>query len=240
MNKDRKAEIVEEVASLIEGAGAVFAVDYRGISVPEAAELRQRLGEAGASFRVVKNTLTRLAADRAEAEQLKQLLEGPTALTFVRPDGDPVLAAKALSTFRRERELLEFKGGQMEGEPLTVEQLQALARLPGREALQAQLVAMIASPITGLVRGLNGLIAGLASQLRQIAEQGLVGGGEGAPEGGRPAAEAPEEASQPAQQEAQQQEASDEAQESSGEGEGSEPSTEAQEEKSDESPPGGE
>jgi large subunit ribosomal protein L10 len=236
MNKDRKAEIVEEVASLIEGAGAVFAVDYRGLSVPEAAELRQRLGEAGASFRVVKNTLTRLAADRAEAGELKQLLEGPTALTFVRPDGDPVLAAKALSTFRRERELLEFKGGQMEGASLTVEELQALARLPGREALQAQLVAMIASPITGLVRGLNGLIAGLASQLRQIAEQGLVGGGEAE----RPAAEAPEEASQPAQQEAQQREASDEAQESSGEGEGSEPSTEAQQEKSDESPPEGE
>jgi large subunit ribosomal protein L10 len=239
MNKERKAEIVEEVASLIEGAGAVFAVDFRGISVPEAAELRQRLGEAGASFRVVKNTLTRLAADRAEAAELKQLLEGPTALTFVKPDGDPVLAAKALSTFRRERALLEFKGGQMEGAPLSVEELQALARLPGREALQAQLVAVIASPITGLVRGLNGLIAGLASQLRQIAEQGLVGGGDAeVPE--RPAAEAPEEASQPAQQEAQRQEASDEAQESSGEGEGSEPSTEAEQEKSDESPSEGE
>ena len=236
MNKDRKAEIVEEVASLIEGAGAVFAVDYRGLSVPEAAELRQRLGEAGASFRVVKNTLTKLAADRAEAGELKQLLEGPTALTFVRPDGDPVLAAKALSTFRRERELLEFKGGQMEGAALTVEELQALARLPGREALQAQLVAMIASPITGLVRGLNGLIAGLASQLKQIAEHGLVGDGEAE----RPAAEAPEEASQPAQQEAQKQEASEEARESSGEGEGSEPSTEAEQEKSDESPPEGE
>ncbi|HYY23788.1 MAG TPA: 50S ribosomal protein L10 [Thermoleophilaceae bacterium] len=239
MNKDRKAEIVQEVASLIEGAGAVFAVDYRGISVPEAAELRRRLGEAGASFRVVKNTLTRLAADRAEAAELKQLLDGPTALTFVKPDGDPVLAAKALSTFRRERELLEFKGGQMEGAPLSVEELQALARLPGREALQAQLVAVIASPITGLVRGLNGLIAGLASQLRQIADQGLVGGGD-AQAAARPAAEAPEEASQPAQQEAQRQEASDEAQESSGEGEGSEPSTEAEQEKSDESPSEGE
>jgi large subunit ribosomal protein L10 len=239
MNKDRKAEIVQEVASLIEGAGAVFAVDYRGISVPEAAELRRRLGEAGASFRVVKNTLTRLAADRAEAAELKQLLDGPTALTFVKPDGDPVLAAKALSTFRRERELLEFKGGQMEGAPLSVEELQALARLPGREALQAQLVAVIASPITGLVRGLNGLIAGLASQLRQIADQGLVGGGD-AQAAERPAAEAPEEASQPAQQEAQRQEASDEAQESSGEGEGSEPSTEAEQEKSDESPSEGE
>ena len=239
MNKDRKAEIVQEVASLIEGAGAVFAVDYRGISVPEAAELRRRLGEAGASFRVVKNTLTRLAADRAEAAELKQLLDGPTALTFVKPDGDPVLAAKALSTFLRERELLEFKGGQMEGAPLSVEELQALARLPGREALQAQLVAVIASPITGLVRGLNGLIAGLASQLRQIADQGLVGGGD-SQAAERPAAEAPEEASQPAQQEAQRQEASDEAQESSGEGEGSEPSTEAEQEKSDESPSEGE
>ena len=178
MNKEQKQQRVEEVASQIQESEAIFAVDYRGISVPQAAELRARLNEAGASFRVVKNTLTLLAADKAGAEELKGLLEGPTAFTFVSPDGDPVLAAKALATFRREHEVLDFKGGRMEGDEISVEQIQALARLPARDMLNAQLVGMVASPMTGLVRGLNQMIAGLASQLRQIADQGLVGGAE--------------------------------------------------------------
>jgi large subunit ribosomal protein L10 len=177
MNKEQKTAVVEEVASQIEESEAVFAVDYRGISVPQAAELRERLTEAGARFRVVKNTLTLLAVDKAGAEELKELLEGPTAFTFVPADGDPVLAAKALSTFRREHEVLEFKGGRMGGNSVSIEEIQALARLPAHEVLNAQVVGLIASPITGLVRGLNQLIAGLASQLHQIADQGLVGGG---------------------------------------------------------------
>jgi large subunit ribosomal protein L10 len=177
MNRDQKAAAVEEVATQIQESEAVFAVDYRGISVPQAAELRAKLNEAGARFRIVKNTLTQLSADKAGAESLKELLEGPTAFTFVAADGDVALAAKALAQFRRETELLEFKGGVMGGEVLTVEQLAALSRLPAREVLHAQLVGVVASPITGLVRGLNALIAGLAIQLQQIAEQGLVGGG---------------------------------------------------------------
>jgi large subunit ribosomal protein L10 len=177
MNRDQKAAAVEEVATQIKESEAVFAVDYRGISVPQAAELRAKLNDAGARFRVVKNTLTQLSADKAGAESLKELLEGPTAFTFVAADGDVALAAKALAQFRRETELLEFKGGVMGGEVLTVEQIGALSRLPARDLLHGQLVAMIASPITGLVRGLNALIAGLAIQLQQIAEQGLVGGG---------------------------------------------------------------
>jgi large subunit ribosomal protein L10 len=176
MNKEQKTAVVEEVASQIQGSEAIFAVDYRGISVPQAAELRARLTEAGARFRVVKNTLTLLAADKAGAEELKELLEGPTAFTFVPTEGDPALAAKALATFRREHDVLEFKGGRMGGDVLSVEELQALAQLPAREVLNAQVVGMVASPITGLVRGLGQLIAGLASQLQQIADQGLVGG----------------------------------------------------------------
>src|SRR3954471_5618417 len=168
MNRDQKAAAIEEVATRIQDAEAVFAVDYRGISVPQAAELRQRLNEAGASFRVVKNTLTILAADKAGTEHLKELLEGPTAFTFVSGEGDPALAAKALATFGREHDVLEFKGGRMSGNVLTVEELQALARLPAHEVLNAQVVGLIASPITGLVRGLNQLIAGLAMQLQQI------------------------------------------------------------------------
>src|SRR3954464_6088858 len=109
MNRDQKAAVVEELAEEIRGADAVFAVDYRGISVPQAAELRGRLRDADATFRVVKNTLTERAADQAGTATLKALLVGPTALTFVR--GDAALAAKAIATFARETDTLAFKGG---------------------------------------------------------------------------------------------------------------------------------
>src|ERR671924_1310218 len=102
MNRDQKAAVVDEVATQIQESEAVFAVDYRGISVPQAAELRTKLNDAGARFRVVKNTLTLRAAEQAGADDLKEVLEGPTAFTFVRPDGDVALAAKALSQFNRE------------------------------------------------------------------------------------------------------------------------------------------
>ena len=191
--------MVEEVAAQIQESEAVFAIDYRGISVPQAATLRERLTEAGARFRVVKNTLTLLAADKAGAEALKEVLEGPTAFTFVSPEsGDVALAAKALAQFKREHDLLDFKGGLMNGEPLTAEQIAELARLPARDVLRGQLVGMIAAPITGLVRTLNALIAGLAIQLKQIADEGMV------PVGGAPAEEATtgdEEAAAPAAEE---------------------------------------
>jgi large subunit ribosomal protein L10 len=194
MNRDQKAAVVEEVAAQIKESEAVFAVDYRGISVPQAAELRTKLTDAGARFRVVKNTLTELAADRAGAESLKEVLEGPTAFTFVTAEeGDVALAAKALAQFKRQYDVLDFKGGVMNGEPLSAEQIGEIARLPGKEMLHAQLVGVIASPITGLVRGLNALIAGLAIQLRQIADEGMVPRGEGAAEAAAAEADAPAE-----------------------------------------------
>ena len=200
MNRDQKAAVVEEVAAQIKESEAVFAVDYRGISVPQAAELRVKLNEAGARFRVVKNTLTLLAADKAGAEALKEVLDGPTAFTFVTAEGgDVALAAKALAQFRRENDLLEFKGGVMNGEVLTAEQIGELSRLPSLDVLHGQLVGVIASPITGLVRGLNALIAGVAIQLQKIVDEGLL------PAGEAPAAEpeAPaEEAEAPAAEEA--------------------------------------
>jgi large subunit ribosomal protein L10 len=210
MNRDQKAAVVEEVAAQIQESEAVFAVDYRGISVPQAAELRTKLNEAGARFRVVKNTLTQLAADKAGAESLKEALEGPTAFTFVAADGgDVALAAKALAQFRRETELLEFKGGLMGGEVLTVEQITALSRLPARDVLHGQLVGVIASPITGLVRGLNSLIAGLAIQMQQIVDQGLLPAREAPAEAASeaPADEPPAEAEQEAQAEQAEEEA---------------------------------
>ena len=142
MNRDQKAAVIDEVAGQITGSEAVFAVDYRGISVPQAAELRIRLRGADATFRVVKNTLTDLAADRAGAEGLKELLTGPTAMTFVR--GDAAAAAKALRDFRRStgNQLLEFKGGWMNG-----------------------------APLSGLAGALNNLIGGLARALQGVADQ---------------------------------------------------------------------
>jgi large subunit ribosomal protein L10 len=169
MNREQKAAAVAEIAESIKEAGAVFAVDYRGISVPQAAELRTRLRDVDATFRVVKNSLTERAVDEVGADTLKALLEGPTALTFVR--GDAALAAKAIQTFRRETDTLEFKGGLLGDEAVDIEQLLALARLPARDVLYGQLVGVVASPISGLVRGLNALIAGLALQLGQIAEK---------------------------------------------------------------------
>ncbi len=169
MNKEQKIEAVAQIAQQIEESQAVFAIDYRGITVSQIASVRAQLGDVDASFRVVKNSLTELAADKAGAEHLKSLLEGPTALTFVR--GDAAAAAKAISTFNRETDLLPFKGGIMDGEPIEVEQLKIIARLPAREVLYGQLVGMIAAPVGGLVRGLGGLIGGLAVALGQIQAQ---------------------------------------------------------------------
>jgi large subunit ribosomal protein L10 len=203
MNREQKAAAVAEIAESLKEADAVFAVDYRGISVPQAAELRTRLREVDATFRVVKNSLTERAADEIGADALKALLEGPTALTFVR--GDAALAAKALQTFRRETDKLEFKGGLLGSETVDTEQILALARLPARDVLYGQLVGVVASPITGLVRGLNALIAGLALQLGQIAEKkesGEIPAGE-PPADMVAAAEAPAaEAEAPASEEA--------------------------------------
>ena len=174
MNREEKSAAIQEIAAQIEGSEAIFAVDYRGISVPQAAELRAKLREADASFRIVKNRLTKIAADKAGEERLAELLKGPTALTFVR--GDTAAAAKAITSFNKEHEVLTYKGGYMGETSLDQDGFKAIARLPGREVLIGQFAGVVASPITGVVRGLNALIQGLASQLGQIAEKGLVTG----------------------------------------------------------------
>src|SRR3954466_3815211 len=186
MNRDEKAAVIEEVASQIQEAQAIFAVDYRGLSVRQAADLRGRLIAIDANLRVVKNTLTERAADQVGAEVLKQFLEGPTAFTFVK--GDPVLAAKALAAFRRESQLPEFKGGWMDGKEISVAEIEALSRLPSLDVMHGQLVGMIAAPLTGLARSLNAILSGIAVALGQIQEKGLVG--QGAPADGEAPAEA--------------------------------------------------
>src|SRR5215203_4349477 len=178
MDKEQKTAVVEELAEELKDAKAIFAVDYRGISVPQAAELREGLRDADTRFRIVKNRLTLRAADAAGTDGLKDHLSGPTAPALVK--GDAALAAKTLNRLGSEWELLDYKGGLMDGEELDPDSFTAIAKLPGREALNAQLAGVVASPLTGLVRGLGSMIQGLALQLGQIAEQGLVSG-EGVP-----------------------------------------------------------
>lgn len=169
MNREQKAAAIAEIAENINESQAIFAVDYRGISVPQVAELRAKLREADASFRVVKNSLTERAADETGAADLKAYLQGPTALTFVR--GDAALAAKAVADYARVTQLLPFKGGLMDGGVVDAEQIRAISRLPSREVLYGQLVGIVASPVSGLVRTLSALIGGLAVALGQVQEQ---------------------------------------------------------------------
>jgi large subunit ribosomal protein L10 len=210
MNRDQKAAAIAEIAAHIDSSQAVFAVDYKGISVPQAAELRATLRESDATFKVVKNSLTERAADEAGATTLKELLQGPTALTFVR--GDIATAAKALADYGRATQLLPFKGGLMDGAALDAEQIRALSRLPSREALYGQLVGVVASPLNGLVRTLGALVGGLAVALGQVQEKKQSGeipagevpaetAAEAAPEEPAPPAEATDAQAEPEQDE---------------------------------------
>src|SRR3954447_1733113 len=195
MNREQKAAAIEEIATEITESSAVLAVDPTGLSVSQSAEIRTALRAVDARLRIVKNTLTLRAADKAGVEELKALLEGPTALTFVR--GDAAAAAKAIADYSRQTDLLPFKGGLMDGAPLEIEQIKAIARLPSRDVLYGQLVGMVASPITGLARGLNALLSGVAIALGQVqakAEAGEIelgqgGGGETAAAEAAPAAD---------------------------------------------------
>ena len=206
MNRDQKSAVIDEIAASITESSAVFAIDYRGISVEQARELRTRLRDADATLRVVKNSLTERAADKAGTEQLKALLQGPTALTFVR--GDSALAAKSIADFARVTQLLAFKGGLMDGAAVSPAEITTIARLPSRDVLYGQLVGLVANPITGLARTLNALIAGLAIQLGGILGQREAAGEKvQAPAAAPPAAAEPEpetttEAEVPAESEA--------------------------------------
>jgi large subunit ribosomal protein L10 len=196
MNRDQKSVAIAEIASHIDESDAIFAVDYRGITVEQVAELRAKLRESDATFKVVKNSLTERAADQVGAESLKDYLSGPTALTFVR--GDIATAAKAIADYARATQLLPFKGGLMEGATLDVDQIRSLSRLPSRDVLYGQLVGVVASPVSGLVRSLGGLLGGLAvalGQVRQKKQSGEI------PAGNAPAAEAPAAAGETAEPE---------------------------------------
>ncbi|MCK9249575.1 MAG: 50S ribosomal protein L10 [Solirubrobacteraceae bacterium] len=172
MNREQKSEAVAEIAQSIEESEAVIVVDYRGLTVDQAGELRGRLREADTSLTVAKNTLTGIAVDRVgeRAEPLRPFLAGPTALAYVK--GDVAAAAKAITTFAKENgDLPAFKGGVLSGKGLDVAEINAISKLPSREVLYGQLVGIVASPITGTARGLNALLSGVAIALGQVHEQ---------------------------------------------------------------------
>ena len=212
MNRDQKATAIADIAERIGESQAIFAVDYRGITVAQVAELRSNLRAADATFTVVKNSLTERAADQVGAETLKDFLAGPTALTFVR--GDAAVAAKAIADYARATQLLPFKGGVMDGSLLDVDQIRALSKLPSREVLYGQLVGVVASPVSGLVRTLAALVGGLAvalGQVREKKESGEIPAGDppasAEPEAPPAEAEAPAEAAPAAEAEAPAEEA---------------------------------
>jgi len=168
LKREEKARIVEELTEKLKGNSVVL-VNYQGINVAQSTQLRERSREAGIEFMVAKNTLAQLAADRAGAEGISELLVGPTAMAF---SEDPVAGAKLMAEFSNEVEPFELKGGLLEGgRVVDAAGVAALARLPGREQLIAQVVGGIQSPLAGLVNVLNGTIRNLAVVLNQVAEQ---------------------------------------------------------------------
>jgi large subunit ribosomal protein L10 len=191
MNRQQKEQAVGELTHEFSEAEAVYAVDYRGLTVAQLSELRGRLLQQDTKLKVVKNSVTKLAADQAEVSTISEHLAGPTALAFVR--GDAAAAAKTLQGFVKESdEILELKGGLLNGKALSSADVVAIAKLPSRETLVQQLVTLIAQPISGTARTLNAILAAVPVQLQKIADEGLIGGN--APAAEAPAAEAPAEA----------------------------------------------
>jgi large subunit ribosomal protein L10 len=168
LKREEKARIIEELTEKLTGNSVVL-VDYQGINVTQSTQLRERSREAGIEFIVAKNTLAQLAADRAGAEGISELLVGPTAMAF---SEDPVAGAKLMAEFSNEVESFELKGGLLEGgRVVDAAGVAALSRLPGREQLIAQVIGGIQFPLAGLVNVLNGTIRNLAVVLNQVAEQ---------------------------------------------------------------------
>ncbi len=178
MLKSDKERIVDELAAELTAADTLIVADYRGLTNKQLEALRDVLLEHGARFRIVKNTLTRRAAERAGADALLVMLEGPTAIAFIESGGDPAAVAKALAATAKETNVLELRGGIFEGATLSSEEVGRLATLPPVDVLRGQLVGVIVAPITqllGLVsaplRDLHGL---LEARIKQLEEEGQI------------------------------------------------------------------
>jgi large subunit ribosomal protein L10 len=176
--RENKERIVDELAAELGSADTLIVADYRGLTNKQLEALRDELIPHGARFRIVKNTLTRRAAERAGADELLVMLEGPTAIAFIESAGDPAAVAKALAKTARDTNVLTLRGGILEGETLSGEEVDRLATLPPLDVLRGQLVGAVVAPLTqllGLVsaplRDLHGLIE---ARITQLEEQGEV------------------------------------------------------------------
>ncbi len=177
MHKEEKERVVEELSERLRSSEAMLVADYRGLTNSQLAALRVRLIDHGAKLSVVKNTLTRRAAEAAGTESLLALLEGPTAIAFVAADGDPVAVAKALSDSARETKILTLRGGVLSGNSITADEIERLAKLPPLDILQGQLVGVIVAPLSQLaavlhapLQNLVGLIDARITQLEEGGE----------------------------------------------------------------------
>ena len=178
MLKTDKERIVAELAADLGSAETLIVADYRGLTNKQLEALRDELLEHGARFRIVKNTLTRRAAEQAGADALLVMLEGPTAIAFIESSGDPAAVAKALAATAKETNVLTLRGGILEGKTLSGDEVDRLATLPPLDVLRAQLVGAIVAPLTQLsalvsapLRDLHGLID---ARIKQLEEQGQV------------------------------------------------------------------
>jgi large subunit ribosomal protein L10 len=187
MKREQKEQVVDELTQRLKAADTLLVADYRGLTMPQIDELRTRLLESGARFTVVKNTLTRRAAEAAGADALLALLEGPSAIAFLEADGDMVAAAKALADAARETNVLEIRGGIMQGRSVTAAEVQSLAMLPPAEVLRSQVLGAIVAPLTALAGLVNAPLQNLVGLIDARIEQ--LGGEEAAPTGEERAAE---------------------------------------------------
>jgi len=176
MLRSEKERVVEQLAERLRATETLMVADYRGLTMPEIDELRTRLLEAGARFTVVKNTLTKLAAEAAGTTEVLELIDGPTAIAFLDADGDPAAVAKVLNDTAKTNDVLVIRGGLLEGNVVGDAEIKRLATLPSAEVLRAQLVGAVAGPLTMVVglftAPLRDLVGVLDARIRQLEEQG--------------------------------------------------------------------
>ena len=176
MKKEDKERVVAELTERLRSTETLLVADYRGLTMPQIDELRSKLIEHGARFAVVKNTLTKRAAEAAGSDTLLALLEGPTAIAFLESDGDPVAVAKALVDAARDTRVLEIRGGMLEGRPIEAAEIESLAKLPPLDILRSQVLATVIAPITGIVAlftaPLQDLYGLIDARIEQLQDQG--------------------------------------------------------------------
>ncbi len=201
MNRDDKGRVVAELAARLRETEALIVADYRGLTMPQVDALRSRLVEHGARFSVVKNTLTRRAAAEAGVDALLTMLEGPSAIAFIKSEGDVVEVAKALSDSARETRVLVIRGGLMQGRTISAADVEELAKLPPFDVLRGQVLAAVTAPLSnllGLIRApLQNLFGLIDARIEQLGGAGAPAPAPAAEVAGEPAAATPEEAEEP-------------------------------------------